>query len=204
VGGFALANLTTTIKRQSDEAEAERCSARDSGSSDSCCGIGCGSSDSCCGIGGSGRLGLRPRGLGCALTRSGQSQGRTLQRAVVLGRMLLRRQSRGRSLQRAAARSRMELSPTRLALGLCCFVGDGGGRRRLTVDGRRSTADARDNVMTKTKTAKAATTVEGGGRRGGSDYHHPLYPCYLSDRDVGRLVVVDGDGAALSWWVGDG
>ncbi len=118
--------------------------------------------------------------------------------------MLLCRQSRGRSLQRAAARSRMELSPTRLALGLCCFVGDGGGRRRLTVDGRRSTADARDNVMTKTKTAKAATAVEGGGRRGGSDYRHPLYPCYLSDRDVGRLVVVDGDGAALSWWVGDG
>jgi hypothetical protein len=70
-----------------------------------------------------------------------------------------------------------------------CFAGDGGGASKMAKVGRRSTAtaDARDNVTTKTKTAKAATTVDGGGRRRVADYHHPFYPCHLSDCDGGRL-----------------
>jgi hypothetical protein len=79
------------------------CVGSGSNSSDSCCGIGCGSSGDKS-SGGSGKNGLCPRGLGCALTRLVQSRGRTLQRAAALGRVVLRGQSQGRSLQRAAAR----------------------------------------------------------------------------------------------------
>ncbi len=52
-----------------------------------------------------------------------------------------------------------------------CFMGGGGGASKMAKDGGRltATADAHDNVTTKTKTAKAATTVSGSGRQWGAD-----------------------------------